>query len=92
LSNGDLAMLWSPILFVNGKYNYLVLMAKSKNNKLRGEWEFIDKPIFDKNGGHSMIFTDLKGEKKIALHINVVPETPRFLDVEEIDGELVVKD
>ena len=67
---GKLCMLWSS----SSKGNYLVLKAVSDGGVL-GKWTHEPKPVFGKNGGHAMLFTDLNGVRRIALH---QPNTPSF--------------
>ena len=75
--NGKLKMIWSS--FIDGEYAVL----ESCSDKIKGAWSHLS-PKFSKNGGHSMLFTDLKGKKKLALHCPNTDqmERPVFLDVE----------
>lgn len=84
MSDGKLVLLWSPI----PEMNYIILAAVSEDGTIHGNWKHIDTPIFDKNGGHAMIFTDFNGNKKIALHYNECYPNERgtILNVEEVDG------
>ena len=54
-------MIWSS--FYHGKY--LILSAVS--DSLLGEWKQ-EKPLFDFDGGHAMVFENLSGERMISLH------------------------
>ncbi len=58
-----LNMLWST----HAKSGYVVLNAYSDNGIL-GEWKHSSEPIFERDGGHAMLFTDLNGETQISLH------------------------
>ena len=69
LRNGKLFLTWSPI----PANNYVVRGAVSDN--IRGPWKHIEKPLFDDNGGHAMIFTDFDGTEKMCLHH---PEKPQL--------------
>ncbi len=42
-------------------------VARSFSSEVTGEYVF-DRLIFDRDGGHAMLFTDLGGVRKIALH------------------------
>ena len=79
-------MTWSP--YCDG--NYVILGAVA--NDIRGPWRHIDKPLFDRNGGHAMVFTALDGQRKICLHCpeEFMKERALILDVEEQNGELVI--
>ena len=86
LSSGELFMTWSP--YCDG--NYVILGAVA--NDIRGPWRHIDKPLFDRNGGHAMVFTALDGQRKICLHCpeEFMKERALISDVEEQNGELVI--
>lgn len=62
LSNGNLLLTWSP--YLNG--NYVVLGAVS--DSIKGKWEHLEEPIFDKNGGHAMFFSDKENSLCMCLH------------------------
>ena len=68
LKNGKLFLTWSPI----PANNYVVLGAISNN--IHGPWKHIEKPLFDNNGGHAMLFTDFDGTVKMCFH---QPEKPQ---------------
>ncbi|MBQ9121384.1 MAG: family 43 glycosylhydrolase [Clostridia bacterium] len=59
--DGKLKMLWSS--FAGEKY--LVLTAES--DSIHGKWTHIGSR-YDFSGGHAMLFEDLNGNRKIALH------------------------
>lgn len=87
LSDGRPFLLWSPI--PGG--NYVVLGAVA--DSIRGEWTHCEAEIFNDNGGHPMVFTDLGGEKKMVIHWPEVywHENPKFLSLCEKDGKLCLK-
>lgn len=64
LSNGSLFLTWSP--YLNG--NYVVLGVVSESGDVRGPWKHLNEPIFDRNGGHAMFFTDKDGRKIMCIH------------------------
>lgn len=66
-SKGELVMLWSTM----ADDNYLQCMAYSDNGEIDGNFIHI-KPLYDKNGGHGMIF---RKEKKLYLILHS-PDTP----------------
>ena len=59
---GQIVLLWSTI----GKNGYTVVKSVSKTG-IYGEYVF-DKIVFDKDGGHCMCFTDLRGKYYITFH------------------------
>lgn len=61
--NNKLKMLWST---VGSNRSYLLLSATSKGG-LTDEW-VQDTLIYDKDGGHGMVFETLEGERKILIH------------------------
>ena len=86
LSNGSLLLTWSPVLDMN----YAVLGAISQSGTVRGPWTHLPAPIFDKNGGHSMIFEDLQSRLIISLHQpeHMPNERAAFWPVKEENGTL----
>lgn len=69
LRDGRLLLTWSPM--PGG--NYVVLGAVS--DSIRGKWEHLKKPIFDKNGGHAMFFDGIDNKRYMCIHC---PEKPPF--------------
>lgn len=90
LSDGRLYLTWSPI--PDG--NYIVAAAISKGKSIEGEWEHLSEPLFAKNGGHAMFFTDLEGNRKICLHCpeRWFSERANFFNVKEENGVLKIID
>lgn len=88
MEDGSLYLTWSPI----PNLNYIVGAAVSKSGKIRGNWEHIEKPIYDNNGGHAMFFTDLEGNRKMCIHQpeRYPDERALFLDVAEEDNLIKV--
>jgi hypothetical protein len=84
--DGGLAMLWSSIL---DNEAYCVFRAVSQSGKLAGPWKRHDL-IVDSDGGHAMLFTDLQGKRRIALHTPNAPgtERPVFLPFDSATGKL----
>lgn len=74
-------MIWSGLS--EGK-NYCVLLSEAET--VEGEWKHNPIPLFDKNGGHAMIFENLKGDKYISLHRPNNPQSERavFLKYSEL--------
>ncbi len=65
---GKIALYWST--FAKDGY----CMAKSTAEEPMGDYRF-ERMIFEKDGGHGMIFTDLEGTRRVALHRpNLSPE------------------
>lgn len=88
-ADGTLLMLWSS----GGDEGYAIGLAKSTTGEVIGPWEHQQKLLFSKNGGHGMIFRDLKGQLFVTLHSpNQTPhERPCFFAVREEGGTLVLE-
>ena len=91
LSDGRLFLTWSPYL----QDNYVVLGAISESGSVLGPWRHIDTPVFDKNGGHAMFFTDTAGRRLMSLHAPEKwgNERANFFEVGEgADGYTVIRE
>ncbi len=82
--NGDLLMIWSSF----GENGYLESVLKSDNGEIDGKWE-AQNLLFEKDGGHGMLFRDFSGNLKLPLHYpNSKDEHLVLFDVLETDGVL----
>ncbi|MFH1524235.1 MAG: glycoside hydrolase family 43 protein [Chloroflexota bacterium] len=81
LPSGELLMLWSS--FSEG--GYTIGVAHSTSGKLLGPWLQDALPLYDRDGGHCMIFRDFDGNFWLSLHRpNDTPnERPMFLPLAE---------
>ena len=62
---GELLMLWSG----TGKQaQYVTGIARSTTGLVTGPWEQQCLPLFDRDGGHPMIFRDADGELRVTFH------------------------
>ena len=62
LPSGKILLTWSPI----PDNNYVVFGAVA--DTIRGNWEHLDTPIFDQNGGHAMFFRDAENRLLMSIH------------------------
>lgn len=62
--DGKLIMFWSS--FYQGEY--AVGMLESESGSVLGPWKHLDTMLFEKNGGHGMLFTGFDGKRYFALH------------------------
>lgn len=87
--NGSPVMIWSS--FCCG--GYCEALAYSESGTVMGPWVHDDRLLFEKNGGHGMIFADLNGQIKLVLHQpnNALDERPHFFDIEERGNTLYRK-
>lgn len=85
---GRLLMIWSTFT----PAGYVQAIAYSDNGEIDGKW-LHEKPMFEENGGHGMIFADYSGQKHLILHSpNENPlERPVLFHVEEKNDTLVIK-
>ena len=86
LKNGKLLMIWST----KGVQGYCVAAATSDNEEIDGKWTLSKDLIFEKDGGHGMIFTALDNQLYITLHApNETPkERPCFYKLGETENSL----
>ena len=61
---GSLLMLWSSV----GEEGYAMGVARSESGSVTGPWVQEQKPLWARNGGHGMIFTDPSGDKRLVFH------------------------
>ncbi len=82
---GRLLMIWSTFT----EKGYVQAVAYSDNGEIDGNW-LHEKPLFDENGGHGMIFDDYSGNKYLILHSpNENPlERPVLIKITEENGSL----
>ncbi len=75
LSNGVLVMIWSTF----GLQGYCEAVAVSDNGDIDGKWSLNPEFLFEKDGGHGMLFRDFEGYLYISLHMsNRTPEERPF--------------
>lgn len=89
LSNKELLMLWSSF----GKYGYAQAVARNKSKDILGDWSLCEELLFEKDGGHGMIFTGLDQKLYLTLHSpnETLKEHPVFWELEEKNHSLVIK-
>jgi len=85
---GRLLLLWSS--FRNGKY--AIGLARPENNKINGKYEHLGC-LYEDDGGHGMVFADLEGRLRLAIHTpNASPrERTVFLSLRDAGETLVVE-
>lgn len=77
--DGEITLLWSSF----GKGGYTMGLAKSESNTIAGPWKQVETPLFDKDGGHGMIFKSLDGKIMGTLHSpnRDLEERPVFFEI-----------
>ncbi|WEK34320.1 MAG: glycoside hydrolase family 43 protein [Candidatus Pseudobacter hemicellulosilyticus] len=84
--DGSLVMLWSSFR-KDGKY--AIGQAISRNGNILGPWEQSAESLNDDDGGHAMLFRDLKGRLMISYHApNSATEKPTIKEVYIKDGKV----
>ena len=86
---GRLHMLWST----TAKTGYVEAIAHSDNDEIDGNWKVEESLLYDHDGGHGMIFRDLKGQYQLTLHYpnTFKKEHPVFIPLEYKDGFILKK-
>lgn len=86
--DGKLLMIWSSS--ANG--NYVEALSYSDNGEITGNWKHCNKPLFEKDGGHGMIFKSFEGQSYLVLHApNILgKEHPVFFKITEKNGKLEI--
>jgi len=84
-SGGNLFCLWSAY----GDKGYVEALALSDNGEIDGRFEQIE-PLFEKDGGHGMIFRAFDGQLYLALHSpnSHGDEHPRFYPLKDTGDRL----
>jgi arabinan endo-1,5-alpha-L-arabinosidase len=85
-ADGSLSIIFSSW----SRAGYATGVAHSASNTLAGPWAFDAEPLFDRNGGHAMLFRDFSGRLQLTLHQpnDPPPEHPRFFPCAEVAGSL----
>ncbi len=82
--NGELICIWSSF----SKGEYVEAISRSSNGSIKGKWTIDQKLLYEKDGGHGMIFTDLKGGGNFVYHSpNETPKERPFyipIDIENL--------
>ncbi len=78
--NGELLCIWSS--FAKGEY--VEAISRSDNGSIRGKWTIDEKLLYEKDGGHGMIFKGLDGKARFTYHYpNTTPyERPYFTEID----------
>lgn len=77
---GELKSLWSSF---SGDFGYVLATATSNDGTIRGIWEIDSDFIFERNGGHGMIFETKDGKNMLSLHApnKHLSERPNFFEM-----------
>ena len=77
--NGELICIWSSF----SKGEYVEAISRSNNGSIKGKWTIDEKLLYEKDGGHGMIFKGLDGVSRFTYHYpNTTPyERPYFTEI-----------
>ena len=76
--------------------DYVLMAAYSPSGKLKGPWVQDDELLFEKNGGHGMLFRTFEGQQMLSMHY-VDPSKkgsgrkPMFIEVDTSGDKLIFK-
>ncbi len=86
---GKLYMVWTS----GGYKGYTQGIAISESGKLAGPWKQQEQPLYEKDGGHGMVFTAFDGKLMLILHSpNNREARPRIFELEDTGDTLKVVD
>ncbi len=63
-SFSELLLLWATF----GAGGYAEGLARSDNGEITGHWTVDETPLFDRDGGHGMVFRTFEGDLQLVLH------------------------
>lgn len=90
-ARGGLLMLWSTF----GKAGYAMGYARSESGDIAGPWRQTPDPLWEKDGGHGMLFRAFDGKLILTFHQpNSPPREERavFVEVHEKGNDLFLGD
>ncbi len=89
MTDGRLILLWSCM----ADKGYTIGYAVSDSDEIYGPWKQCEKPLFEKDGGHGMVFESYDLQLYLAIHQpNDTPnERAVFVELEETDDGLKCK-
>ena len=84
--NEQLWMLWSSM----SETGYAIGLSISEGGNILGPWRQAERPVYSGDGGHGMIFRDLKGRLLLTIHTpnNTPNERPVFMEITESEKGL----
>lgn len=85
-SSRKLLMLWSS----RGKSGYAIGVSYSQSGDITGPWFHHKNELFDKDGGHGMLFHTFEGQLMLTIHTpNTTPkERTAFFKMKELEDSL----
>lgn len=89
--NNKLLMLWSSFVENN---TYAIGISYSESGTILGPWIHEEKPLYDQDAGHGMVFRTFDGRLMLTIHTpnRVGDERPIFIELVEENDRLYVKE
>jgi len=78
-----LLMLWSSF----DRDTYVETVARSKSGQIQGPWEQLP-PLFDRDGGHGMLFHSFDGQLMLVLHSTNESAYAKLFEVSDLGDRL----
>ena len=89
LPDGGLGMLWSSFC----DSGYCQAVCYSESGKITGPWKQMNRPLYERDSGHGMLFSRPDGSLILVLHDNNRGEShPVFLTVEWADNRITIRE
>ncbi len=87
---GRLLMIWSSF----SKHEYCEAISYSDNGSIFGNWIHDERLLFEKNGGHGMLFKNYNNETMFIQHMpnNTPYERPHLFEIIEKEDALYIKE
>jgi arabinan endo-1,5-alpha-L-arabinosidase len=91
--NGELLMIWSSLVHAGQYGNYVQAVSRSVSGEINGKWIHDGELLFQKDGGHGMLFQTFGGKTMLTLHRpnKAHEERPHFFEIAEHNGKISTK-
>lgn len=88
MDDGQLVMIWSSLI----GNRYIQAVSRSSNGEIDGIWTHDTELLFERDGGHGMIFHTVDGKPMLTLHQPNTKflERPKFFELTKKEGNLKI--
>lgn len=88
MDDGQLVMIWSSLI----GNRYIQAVSRSSNGEIDGIWTHDTELLFERDGGHGMIFHTVDGKPMLTLHQPNTKflERPKFFELTQKEGNLKI--
>lgn len=89
--NNKLLLLWSSFVEDN---TYAIGFSHSESGAITGPWIHEEKPLYDQDAGHGMLFRNFDGRLMLTIHTpnKIGAERPNFIELIEENDSLYLKE